>query len=242
MFKVGIRARNAEKYLAPCIGSLLKQTCQDWQAALILDAPEDNTLDVAIELKKQLGDQLITKFNPTRRGLGYNIYHVFNMFPDVKPADVYVCLDGDDMLFPYALRKLQRYYRKNKNLLATYGSYIKASKGAKTKVSRPYPADCKAIRKYRWRGSHLKTFRHKLWTHFKPEYLKNDKGEWCDGSSDRGLMLAILEMAGLDRVKHIKAPLYYWRDNSKYPTKSKIQYKWAQYFKGMKPVARVDKV
>ena len=141
---------------------------------------------------------------------------------DGKPEWIVSILDGDDMLPPKALWRVQRVYEKYPDTLITYGSYIKMSKGRKTKISQPYPDDAD-VRKYPWRGSHLKTFRASLLPHIREEWFKDEKGNWLQAASDLALMIPLMELAGLDRCRHISRPTYIWRDNTPWKTNRELQ-------------------
>jgi len=144
-----------------------------------------------------------------------------------------ICIvDADDTLDPRALEIVNKHYER-KGCLATHGSYIKNSKGRKTRVSKPYPEGVK-VRKSKWRGSHLKTFKFKLWKHFPKKYLQDDKGNWGEAASDLGLMFTIIELAGLKNVRHISKPIYLWKDNTKFKTNLNKQKKWAEIFRSKK--------
>ena len=139
-----------------------------------------------------------------------------------RPTGIVSIVDGDDMLPPKALWRVQRVYEKYPDTLITYGSYIKMSKGRKTKISQPYP-DGADVRTYPWRGSHLKTFRASLLPHIREEWFKDEKGNWLQAASDLALMIPLMELAGLDRCRHISRPTYIWRDNTPWKTNRELQ-------------------
>ena len=48
MYFILIRGRNCEKYLKTCLKSLQAQTYQNWRAMVVLDAPEDDSYQIAL--------------------------------------------------------------------------------------------------------------------------------------------------------------------------------------------------
>lgn len=234
MIHVIIRARNAEKYIGTCLDTLQKQT-QPWQGVLVLDEPKDNTVKVAnayIELKSL---PVSVHINKKRMGLGYNINLGMDLIKNPSQEDIVCFVDGDDYINAGAFEEVVNAYKKH-NCLLTYGSYIKMSKGCTTRVSKRTIKE--PIRKAKWCLSHLKTFKYKLWQHFPEEYLKHE-GVWAEAASDRGLMLALAELAGVENCVHIKKAIYVWRDATPYKTNAKLQKKWAKIFADKKPLKRI---
>ena len=148
------------------------------------------------------------------------------------PEDVICIVDADDTIDPHALEIINKHYER-KHCLVTHGSYIKSSKGRKTRVSKPNAFGVK-VRRSRWRSSHLKSFKFKLWQHFPKKYLQDDEGNWGQAASDLGLMFTIIELAGLENVRHISKPIYFWKDNTKFKTSGNKQKKWERIFRAKK--------
>ena len=230
MIHVLIRARNAEKYIGKCLRSLYAQTHQDWKAWVFLDDPTDNTEKILREYIGYGGDVEIV-VHPKRIGLGRNMFFALD-YIKAAPEDIIAVVDGDDKLRKRAFKKVHKSYIEH-NCLVTYGSYIKLSKGRKTKISRPYkPTD--NVRKAKWHGSHLKTFKVHLAKRLTPECFQDSKGNWLDAASDLALMFPIMEMAGLNRCHHISKPIYYWRDGHSDSTKRSLQIKCEKIVRGKK--------
>lgn len=217
MYHFLIRGRNCALYLKECLDSVKAQTHTDWRAHVVLDAPTDISWQVAMG-EQDLGINL--HLNRKRCGLAYNMYWGFKL-TGAKPEDVVCVLDADDYLHYDALRVVHHQYKKHPNTLITHGSYIKTSKGRTTKVSKPYPVDCDP-RTHKWRGSHLKTVKYKVFECIPKDYFKH-KGKWLDAASDLALMIPAMEIAGMDRVRHIAKPIYYWRDNYGGNTNASLQ-------------------
>ncbi len=221
MFKVLIRGRNCAKYISKCLNSLQKQS-RLWDALVILDDPEDESYKIAKDFA--IVDRRITVIKRSqRKGLAYNMYHGLLELKDTLDAtdkDIAVILDADDWLREDALKIVNKAYEKG--YLLTYGSYVKVSKGRRTKISNPYP-ECD-VRRHSWRASHLKSFKYKLFKHLKAEDFKH-KGDWLPAASDVALMLPLIELAGLKNCKHIHDTIYYWRDSTPFKTNVEKQKK-----------------
>ena len=201
-FQVIIRGRNCKKYLSACLKSLRAQSYTNWLATVVLDAPTDGS-------KVKYADKRIrVHVNKKRLGVTANIWRGLK-YAEAEPEDVIAILDADDELYKSALKLVAKTYEKRPKLLATYGSYYRTDLKRRTRTSKPY--NKKSVRKQPWHGSHLKTFKYKLMEHFPKSYLKDSKGKWYQASSDIALMIPILELAGLDRTKHIHRCIYKWR-------------------------------
>ena len=72
----------------------------------------------------------------------------------------------------------------------------------------------KNIRKCAWRGSHLRTFKYKVWKHIKDEDLKDDKGRYYRTAWDCAFMWPMIEMAGINRVQFIPDILYVYNQET----------------------------
>lgn len=232
MYFILIRGRNCEKYIERCINSLYNQTYQNWRALVVLDDPKDDSYEKILPYK---GNKIYIHLNEIHKGLCQNMWHGMNLIKDELypgPEDVVGILDADDSLDPRALETVNKHYTR-KGCLATHGSYIKLSKKRKTRVSKPYPPGVH-VRKSRWRGSHFKTFKIKLWDYFPKKYLQDEKGRWGEAASDLALMFTIIELAGLNKVRHISKPIYFWKDNTKFKTDVEKQKKWEKIFRNKK--------
>jgi glycosyltransferase involved in cell wall biosynthesis len=209
-----IRAIDYAKWLEECIESLVAQNDVEWQALVHLDGggvPE-NGLHPFVQYIR----------HPTHLGVAGNLFRALDALrPNVGPTDIVDIVDGDDLLPPKALWRVEREYRKHSECRITYGSYIKQSKGGKTKISQPYPAGAD-VRAHPWRGSHLKSYRGDMLAHLKEDWFKHG-GAWLQAASDLALMIPMMEIAGLDRCRHISRPTYIWRDKTPWKTDRALQ-------------------
>ncbi|WP_413693971.1 glycosyltransferase family 2 protein [Psychromonas sp. KJ10-2] len=96
-----------------------------------------------------------------------------------EDEDVIVLVDGDDKLSSTdVLSYLKEVYTKQQCLM-TYGSY--QSNGIKDKNCKGYPkfvARFNLFRYFKWRASHLKTFKYKLWNKINRGDLTITKAEY----------------------------------------------------------------
>ena len=236
---VVVRGRNCEKYIKKCIKSVQEQTYPT-RLFLWLDAPKDNSYKVASQLIQNKFIFLTGEHCGLCKSMFQSIWE--GMF---KHAMVYGIdknssigiLDADDWLERDAAEIVMHEYRKRPECLLTYGSYIKESKGRKTKISQPYPKDAK-VRKYPWRASHFKTFRAKLFLCLGDKDFKDNNGKWLMAASDLALMIPMMEIAGLDRCRHISKPIYHWRDHTPYKTNKDLQQKCEAIIRAKKPYER----
>jgi glycosyltransferase involved in cell wall biosynthesis len=212
-FIVLVRGRNCDKTLDRCLTSLQKQTYPHWRAMIVLDAPTDKSNLVAHSYIAQ-DSRFDMRVNLEHLGLCgnmYNIIHVADRLLKPGEEDVAAIVDADDRLSKYAFEKVAAVYRDKPKTLVTHGSYVKMSKGRRTKISRPNPRHG-SIRKLPWRSSHLKTVKWKIIKQAVPEWFQH-KGEWLEAASDLALMFGCIEIAGLKRVEFVKDPIYLWFDN-----------------------------
>ena len=120
-------------------------------------------------------------------------------------------LDADDYLAKRAFEIVAEKYVRYPEIKITHGSYMKVSKGKRTKVSRAYPKSGD-IRKLPWRGSHLKTIKWDVIVWVRMKWFTY-RGKWLEAASDLALMFGCVGIVGLGRVKHIHDIIYYWNDN-----------------------------
>ena len=229
-----VRGRNCQKYLKQCLMSILEQPAEV-VVHLSLDDPQDDSLELAAFFHNK-SKNLFININEKRLGLCGNMWYGLNLInQSADPEDVVCIVDADDYLHPRALKHVEREYKYSRTLV-THGSYIKLSKGRRTRVSKPY-GSWENIRKSPWRASHLKTFKAKLIGSLNKEMFMHN-GEYLEAASDLALMFPLCELAGWDRVKFIKKAIYNWRDNTPYKTKVKSQIKCEDILRNKESVER----
>jgi hypothetical protein len=218
-FHLIIRGRNCVKTIGKTLDSLLRQESVRWTAHVCLDDPRDGSDDVAFRWASAR-DPGCRVHHATvlgeHRGVAGTMYRAVEYlltYDHPGDAGVVVILDGDgDTLPKGALSRVAHVYEKHPDTLVTYGSYKKKSKGDRTRISQAYPKGAD-VRTFPWHASHLKTFRASLLEHVKTEWFQDEKGKWLQAASDVALMLPLMELAGLDRCRHIHEITYVWNDS-----------------------------
>lgn len=231
MFVVIIRGWNCTKYLARCMQSLADQTCQDWRAQIMIDASNDGSEGDA--LGYQSGRVRVNITHP-RKGVGHNLY--YGLLSAAPADDDIVCiLDADDWLYNYALAVVEHTYKKTQ-CLATYGSFELESSGEKSSICKPYGRHDEP-RKAKWRASHLKTFKGKVFNFIPPEYMQH-KGEFVPAASDLALMMSVMEVAGMRNCVHIPKVLYHYRNHTPFTQDRDKQRKYDKIIREKTPLPR----
>lgn len=201
--------RNIGHYIIDCVNSLLNQQYDNYEAYLLDDQSDDNTLDLIDEEF----DQIHKLRNEKRLGPMENIAKALINLP-LDDEDIVVLLDGDDFIFgEYAFRILNEQY--NSNILLTFGQYID-NFGRIGHCSAYTKDEFNNLRKSTWKASHPKTFKYKLFKAFlgldpNLKSLKFDDGRFFMASSDMGIMIPLMEVAGYENVCFISNVLYCYR-------------------------------
>lgn len=166
-FIIVVTMYNMAKWIEKNIHMLQAQTYKDFFCVIVDDLSTDNEL-AARAIK-----------DDPRFVLRVNIFKKFKMrntceaiaFANPDDEDVVVIVDADDSLaHGRVLEKLARIYNEE-HCWMTYGSY-RSSAGAPGKLCRPYAHQTivdNSFRKERWRATHLKTFKYKLWWRIRPD-------------------------------------------------------------------------
>lgn len=200
-----------------CLNSLEMQTFQAWTTEVSMDYAGSN--------RKYL--------------LLNTIESILRCNPD--PEDIIVCLDADDFLCDEtALQIINNAYEHDKDLLLTYGSYVNLSTNKPGKFCGAYK-DGENFRTSLWRGTHLKTFKFKLYERIPHEELKRG-GAYLRCCADRALMLPMLEMAGHERIKFIPTLIYCYNDlnkNSVWKTNRQLSIETRDYLSKRPPLQKV---
>lgn len=160
---------NASENVVDNIRMLKKQTYVNFHCVLVDDMSTDNS--VALAEAEISGDARFTLIvNAEKKYKVRNVVEAIN-FASPDDEDVIIIVDGDDMLSSTtALEKVKHIY-ETKNALLTYGSYSEGG-GSKFPIGKPYgPSTIKknTFRKAKWRASHLKTFKYKLFKQINPK-------------------------------------------------------------------------
>lgn len=167
-FIVIIPMYNMAQWIGDNIAMLQKQTFRDFRCMIGDDLSTDNSVDVVQNL---IGHD--PRFNLVLHDVKkYSLGNIYTLIELAKPddEDVLVLIDGDDYLANESvLEKLRRIYLE-KDCWMTYGSY--SDEGMiLDPICAPYPESVvkkNRFRNVKWRASHLKTFKYKLWKQIRP--------------------------------------------------------------------------
>jgi len=227
-----------EPYLDKCIQYVNQQTYTDWECIVWLD-PFKAASDLATKLQSK---KIKFKINNVWQGALFNIVHAIRLI-NPKEDDIIILIDGDDYLINKdALKVILSYYKRN-DILATHGSFIYEN-GKKGEYCEPYTTfEFNHLRSASWKFCSPKTFKFKLWKHLSHHDLEDDTGHYAKIGWDLSL-LSLLEMAGIDRVQWISDILYqYNKHHLNDDKKNRIeQIRIENYFRGMKPKQRIEKL
>ncbi|SQD80151.1 glycosyltransferase family 2 protein [Moritella yayanosii] len=155
---------NMSEQLKHNIDMLKKQTYSNFEVYFGDDMSTDNSCEVITE-----NIQYDPRFHLIKHT--EKLFSMGNIYTSIKyaapdPEDIIVLVDGDDCLADEnVLTYLAETYRAN-NCWMTYGSYGTdiSQKHQLCCAYHPLIAKFSLHRKVKWRASHLKTFKHALWT------------------------------------------------------------------------------
>jgi len=223
-FKIIIPFYNVKDYLPRCVESLNRQRYRNFTAYFIDDISTDGSLEAAKELK---GEGHLIR-NQEKKYALRNIWDTLEQY-EHDDEDIVIILDGDDWLaHENVLGKLNEVYNKQE-CLVTYGNYVYYPYGNKGVEPSAYPEEIirtNMFRQDKWRASHLRSFKYKLWKHLDPDYLQDDYGDFYKTAYDQAMMLPLLEMAS-DKSFFINDVLYVYNKENPLNVdkiKAKVQY------------------
>ena len=188
---------NAESFLPKCIGSIKGQSYTNFECVLIDDMSSDDSFRVVKELTIDDPRFKVIKNDQKRFALG-NIASTIESL-NCDPEDVVILLDGDDWFSSnLVLSHLNKLYN-DKDCWMTYGSYVLYPYGVRGLEPSEYPKEVMENNDYRndkWRASHLRTFKKKVWDKIEHDDLKDTDGDYYKVAYDQAIMLPLLEMSG----------------------------------------------
>ena len=233
---------NAERYIERCIKSIKAQKYNNFQCILIDDLSTDNSLQVAQTAIDN--DPRFTIVKKTEKC--YALKNISEAIDSSKAEkeDVIILLDGDDWFASgLTLDHLNECYNDN-DCWMTYGSYVMYPHGIRGVEPSAYPDEVVKSNTYRqdkWRASHLRTFRKKVWDNIDKKDLKDNQGNFYKMAYDQAIMLPLIEMSG-DRCKYLDKILHiYNKENPLNVDKIKAleQIKAANEIRSKKPYERL---
>lgn len=162
-FIVIVAMYNMADLVGSNIAMLKKQTHKDFHCLIGDDLSTDNSAEVVRDLIQ--GDSRFTLVLHDSKK--FSMGNIYTLIKQAQPddEDVLVLVDGDDCLaHERVLERLHEIYRQH-DCWMTYGSYSDGGT-IPDPVCTPYPESVVRTNRFRnakWRASHLKTFKYKLW-------------------------------------------------------------------------------
>ena len=193
-------AYNAEKYIDKCIQSCDEQG-KDVGHIVIDDCSTDSTYDRIKKYKKD--NRIILRTGKRTRTPGFIQQQVTKKFIK-NPETIVAVVDGDDYLLDNAVQTVRDKIKDNWMFCSNY----KIGRTNKVRESK-IPDFNKPIREQRYTFHHFRGWKKHLSDRVNPLDFTTD-GKFIGAGSDIPYMYAMLEMAGKDRVIHIKDALYYY--------------------------------
>jgi hypothetical protein len=220
---------NAESWIQKCIKSIMRQSYVNFNCYLIDDRSTDNTVQKIQDLICEDERFNLTINDQKMYALGNIVLKLNEVSHD---EDVNIILDGDDWLPSKNILSFINKTYSETDCYMTYGSYVYYPTGRKGIEPSRYPDEIVSHNRFRedkWRASHLRTFKGKLFKKIKDSDLRNKNGEYYKTAYDQALMLPLLELSGdrhvfLEKIMHV-----YNRSNplNVDKTKQKLQYQTA---------------
>lgn len=207
MLKIVIVGGYAERYISKCLDSICGQTETDWEAQVVLDPVGDRSYENALHFAS---DKIKIKLNTTQQFGLHNIIDAIN-FLNPADEDIILTVDADDWLScKDSLKILKDKYAERSNTLLTHGSWVGYPNSRCVTNNSPYSLAefIRGVRHVNWKGSHLRSFKYKLWKHVRDADLKYIDGQYYDVAWDLAMMWPMMEMAGLERMQFIPDILY----------------------------------
>lgn len=169
-FVIVVALYNMEQWLEQTINSIRGQSYGNFRCFLGDDMSTDSSAEVvANAIRNDPRFQLIR-----HREKKFSMGNIATLIDIARPddEDVIVLVDGDDYLaHPDVLQKLADIY-KECDCWMTHGSYRGIQASEKDPICKPYPPEILengSFRQVKWRASHLKTFKYKLWKRIRPD-------------------------------------------------------------------------
>lgn len=180
-FTVVIPVYNMSPWIGENIEILKKQSYPHFNCYIGDDLSTDNSIKTIEDLIRCDERFTLVTHELKKYSLG-NICTLINISHS-EDEDIIVLIDGDDRLaHEDVLRILAGSYKKN-DCWITYGSYADINNKNRDNICIPYPkriAKHGRFRDVKWRASHLKTFKYKLWRQVEPSALTISQNEFIN--------------------------------------------------------------
>jgi len=237
---------NVESWIERSISSVLTQNYNNFKYIMVDDCSTDRTVEIVKSLISE-NDKVVLRENTEKKFSLRSIYDGINAL-EPKDDDIILTLDGDDWFaHNNVLSVINDKYNKS-DCWMTYGSYVEFPTGNRGIEASKYPiSDIKEnnFRKSKWRASHLRTFRYKLWKKIKEDDFLDWNGEFFRTSIDKVFMFPMLEMSG-EKSHYVDDVLYVYNLGNPlniHKVRRQLQFKSSHYLKeNKKPYSRLDKL
>ena len=103
---IGIPTYNVGRFIALSIKSVLAQTFTDFELIITDDGSTDNTID---EIRKFHDPRITLIADGTNHGISYRL----NQQIDMAKGDIFVRMDGDDVMFPTRIAQQVKYLQEH---------------------------------------------------------------------------------------------------------------------------------
>ena len=202
---------NSEDYLKEHILSVSSQDYENYEHILINDCSTDNSVQVVIDVIKQLPNEIQKKYklinNSENVGAVHNQVDVIRSLSD----DAYVMLlDGDDFLMND--NSIFKMYNDlyNQGFEFTYGSCWSMVDNIPL-IAQDYPNTVKDNKSYRSHHfnwiipyTHLRTFKSSLFDNIDDSSFKDTNNNWYRAGGDGSVFYAVIEQADPSKIKAVK--------------------------------------
>jgi glycosyltransferase involved in cell wall biosynthesis len=197
---------NCDKYLSKCLESIKNQTYTNWVCYLLNDLSTDNSKQIAEEYCSS--DSRFVLINNDKKYYQPGNYDQILRSDLAQNEDIIIEVDGDDWLATKeAFQKVINEHRKG--YLITHGSF-KYSDG---RLGFSKPLTVNQLRTSIANATHLRSWRAKLWKAINKEDLFVN-GWYAETAGDVFFMLPMLEMAGDNKIIHMKDILYIYNETN----------------------------
>ncbi len=200
-------AYNCEQWLEKSVMSAVRQDYPNFEIVLVDPCSTDRTFSIAQALAAKY--PVLRPIRPNRRT--YQVETYVDAIRELERDDtVIVLLDGDDWFrHDDVLNVVNDNYSKG-DVWLTYGTYAEHPYRDVSWHYEAYPEEVirtNNFRAHKWLGSHLRTFRRKLFLSIRDEDLRDIDGEYVKMAGDLAFMFPMLEMAA-ERSRYIREILY----------------------------------
>ncbi len=106
---IGIPCYNVERFIAWSIKSVLNQTYKNFELIITDDGSTDHTVDIIKSIKD---DRIILISDGENHGISYRL----NQQIDMARGEIFIRMDGDDIMFPDRVEKQVNYLIEHQNV------------------------------------------------------------------------------------------------------------------------------